>query len=179
MPLEGKGWEMLVLRIEEQRGEGRIRTVGKYQVYHDGSEIADLSGAVAELKGPGDNSNVGLARRIEAGRYPLKLAPGPRYITNDFSQKDQGFSYPQPALLVGSTGNRISIMIHPARGFITSTGCICLSGELPNARSEIDFADSRSRVIAVIEDLRIFLADLFPHKGNATIPNASLLIEEC
>ena len=75
MPITGEGWEMHIVRHSEQRraSDGKRRTVGKYQVYHDGvAQIgADMSGTVAETRGPGANRPAENGRRIEAGRYPL------------------------------------------------------------------------------------------------------------
>jgi hypothetical protein len=57
-----------------------------------------------------------------------------------------------------------------------SVGCINPAKSLANAHADIDFTDSRARVIAVIDDLSAYLADAFPKKNGKPIPNATLVI---
>lgn len=70
MPITGTGWEMHIVRKSEQtRGEReRRRTVGTYNVFHNGKAVAGLSGTVAETRGLGDNSEPGNKRRIKGGQ---------------------------------------------------------------------------------------------------------------
>ncbi|MBU8977498.1 MULTISPECIES: hypothetical protein [unclassified Lysobacter] len=80
MPITGTGWEFHIVRQSEQRrdSDGKRRTVGRYQVYHDGVAQTGpgLSGTVAETRGPGANRPRGNNRRIEPGRYTLATQGG-------------------------------------------------------------------------------------------------------
>lgn len=44
MTITGQGWEMLIRRTQEQRREsdGKRRTIGTYQVFHDGVVVPEL-----------------------------------------------------------------------------------------------------------------------------------------
>jgi hypothetical protein len=68
MPIQSKGWELLITRVREEVRNGKRRTVGKYQVFHDGKAVRALAGMCAETRGPGDNSKAGNNRRIEKDR---------------------------------------------------------------------------------------------------------------
>ena len=76
MPISGQGWELLITRQAEQRrdSDGKRRTVGKYQVFHDGvaQTGASMKGMTAESRGPGANKPKNNGKRIEQGRYPLR-----------------------------------------------------------------------------------------------------------
>jgi hypothetical protein len=71
MPISNTGWKLHIIRDAEQRrpSDGRRRTVGRYQVYHDGvaQTGAGLSGMTAEAKGPGANTPADNGKRIEKG----------------------------------------------------------------------------------------------------------------
>ena len=56
-------------------------------------------------------------------------------------------------------------------------GCLNPSGELDDAAANIRFAESRLRVIALIEDLRGYLGRSFPEHNNRRIPNARIIIK--
>ncbi len=86
MPITGQGWELHVVRKTTHSrsvGTSRIRTVGTYQVFHDGTAQTGpgLAGTMAESKGPGKNAPAGNGRRIEEGRYPLSTQNGAHYKT--------------------------------------------------------------------------------------------------
>ncbi len=95
MPITGTGWEMCITRKSEQRraSDGKRRTVGDYQIYHDGQKQtgAGLSGMVAETRGPGDNTHENNNRRVEAGRYPLATQDGVKYVTIGYKKFGQYF----------------------------------------------------------------------------------------
>jgi hypothetical protein len=82
----------------------------------------------------------------------------------------------RPALLLMNTGHRVGILLHPARGFLWSVGCINPSAAISLADVNIDFIDSRKRVIAIIDDLTGFFGPAFPKTGGAAIPGASIVI---
>ena len=181
MPITGKGWEFHIVRKSEQAREsdGKRRTVGRYQVFHDGVKQngAGLSGTVAETRGPGSNAQAGNNRRVEAGRYPLATQDGGRYCTIGFNPSEASNQIRKPALELTSTGKRSEILIHPGQGFLSSIGCINPCTSLPNAEEPIDYAPSRQRVIAIIEDLKAFLGTSFPTKNGKAIPNAFVVID--
>jgi hypothetical protein len=48
---------------------------------------------------------------------------------------------------------------------------------LPAAKTDIDFVDSRMRVIAIIDDIKAMLGPSFPSKNGRPIPKAALVID--
>ena len=181
MPILGQGWEFLVVRASVQRrnSDGRRRTIGKYQVFRDGVRQtgAGMKGTTAEAKGPGANIPINNGKRIEQGRYPLLThAPG-HYATIGFSASVDPDAEPKPSIEVGETVERTDILIHPGDGFLSSIGCINLCTMLPDANEPIDYAPSRKRVIAVLENLKDFLGNEFPTRNGKPIPNAFLVVD--
>lgn len=181
MPITGQGWELLVIRQHEQtRADGRRRTVGTYQVNHNGvvQTGPDLSGALAEAKGPGANFPPENGRRIAPGRYPLWTQDGTKYKTwqyhPDDTDPDMG---PKPALELKKTGARSEILIHPGTGFLASIGCMNPCTSLPDANERITYAGSRRRTISLIEDLQTFAGAHFPGVNGKIIPNAFVVVE--
>jgi hypothetical protein len=172
MPITGVGWEILVERVKEERRDNRLRTRGKYQVFRDGVLVAGLGGSCVETRGPGDNSEEDNGKRIEQGRYPLGTHDGARFATINYPNTGR-----RPALKLNKTNKRTDILIHPASGFKSTIGCINLSRTLANAQADIDGTDSRKRVIAVIEDLKNFLAKDFPKNDDKPIPRAFAVID--
>lgn len=181
MPIQGSGWELHIVRKAEQRraSDGKRRTVGDYQVFHDGVRQtgAGLSGMVAETRGPGANRPVGNNRRVEEGRYPLFTQDGTRYVTIGFAQSGNAAASPKPGLELKECDQRLEILIHPGRGFLSSIGCINPCTSLPNAEEPIDYVPSRRRVIALIEDLRAFAGAGFPTRNGKRIPNAFVVVD--
>ena len=96
-------------------------------------------------------------------------------------QRFSTINYPntgrRPALKLNKTNKRTDILIHPASGFKSTIGCINLSRTLANAQADIDGTDSRKRVIAVIEDLKNFLAKDFPKNDDKPISRAFAVID--
>ena len=177
MPIVGTDWEMHIVRKSVQsRGRSR-RTVGTYKVFHDGKAVAGLSGMVAESPGPGDNSTPDNGRRIEAGRYPLLTQDGGKYATIGYTANRNPAALRRPGIELDNTGKRTEILIHPARGFLWSIGCINPCTSLPNAAEDIEFDNSRSRVIALIEDLESFLGRSFPSQNGKKIPRAFVVLD--
>ncbi len=177
MPIQNTGWELLITRLREDNRNGRRRTVGRYQVFHDGRPVPALSGACAETRGPGDNSKEGNNRRIEAGRYPLRTQDGKKYVTIGYLKSTSRTKIPRPGLAVYNTNKRKGIVIHPGRGFLSSVGCINPAKSLAKSKADIEFVDSRARVIAIINDMKTFVGASFPTKNGRPIPNASLIID--
>jgi hypothetical protein len=172
-----KGWEILITRIFQQTRGKRVRTVGLYQVFHDGI-LTDIAGMTAESPGPGDNNHAGNRKCIEVGKYPLFTQKGDRYVTIGYKTKGGPRNLPKPGIELGGTGKRQEILIHPGVGFLASTGCINLSHPLQSGDRDIDFENSRKRVIAVIDDMKNFLGADFPKKNGCPIPNASVVIKQ-
>lgn len=181
MPIQSTGWEFHIVRKSEQRrsSDGKRRTVGRYQVFHNGvaQKGAGLSGTVAETRGPGANKPAGNNRRVEVGRYPLFTQDGARYVTIGFKNSESTSATPKPGLELKDTGQRSEILIHPGQGFLASIGCINPCTSLPDADEMIDFVPSRARVIAIIEDLKKFSDGSFPSKNGKRIANAFVVID--
>ena len=183
MPITGQGWELLLVRETEQvnpADPAELRTVGRYQLFHDGlaQSGALLSGAFAEAKGPGDNSTPGNGRRIEPGRYALQSWGGERYVTHGYSTaEDDPEVLPLPGFELRGCLPRTEILIHPGAGFLRSVGCINPCGALPDASASIGYADSRRRVIALLDDLRAYLGAAFPTENDLPVPRAFVIID--
>jgi hypothetical protein len=180
MPINGQGWEFHIERRTTQRrlSDGKVRTVGTYQVYHDGRPVAGLSGTVAESRGPGDNSMARNGKRVEAGRYPLWTQDGTKYDTIGYVRNESVSARPKPGIELKDTGRRSEILIHPGvNGFLSSIGCINLCTRLPDAAEIIDYPGSRRRVIAVIEDMKAWLGKRFPLENGRRIPDAWAVID--
>lgn len=181
MPILGIDWEFHIVRQSEQSraSDGKRRTVGRYQIFHDGVRQtgSGLSGTVAETRGPGANQPSGNNRRIEAGRYPLATQAGTRYVTIGFRDSESSAVIPKPGIELLETAPRSEILIHPGRGFLSSIGCINPCTRLPDASEMIDYPGSRRRVIAIIEDLRTFLGNQFPSQNGRRIPRAFVVVD--
>ena len=179
MPIIGQGWELLVRRTHEQRrqSDGKRRTIGTYQVFHDGVVVPELAGVTAESAGPGSNAVAGNKKRVEARRYPLFTQAGTNYVTFNFSPSENQNGTPKPGVELKETGNRSEILIHPGIGFLASVGCINLARSLPHAAEPISYSGSRRRVIALIQDMKTFLGVMFPTQNGRRIPNAHMVIE--
>jgi hypothetical protein len=177
MPIAGRGWELFIQRSSEQTRGGRRRTIGTYQIFHDGAPQAALRGTSVETKGPGDNKVAGNGRRVEAGTYPLATQAGTHYVTIGYLVSDDPDQTPKPGLELRDTGNRSEILVHPGHGFLASVGCINLTRALKNGTTDIPFVDSRNRVIAAIDDLKAFCGPSFPHHNGQPIANATVVIE--
>lgn len=188
MPITKQGWEIHIQRERVQTRSGKTRTVGSYQVFHDGVAATSfdlngndvpLFGTTAESKGPGQNVTPATSSkpsRIAQGRYPLKTSGGPTYVTNGYRQ-DLQIKAKMPGIELRKTGNRTDILIHPGKDeFLSSIGCINLCTSLPKASQNIDYADSRLRVIALIEDMKTFLGNV-PAGGDEAILNAFAIID--
>jgi hypothetical protein len=180
MAITGNGWEFHIERKVEQRraSDGKRRTVGNYQIYHDGVKQTGqgMFGMVAETRGPGDNQQAGNNRRVEQGRYPLFTQAGTKYVTIGYKESESIGAIPRPGIELMDTGNRAEILIHPGIGFLSSIGCINPCTNLPNANEPIDFIPSRRRVIAIINDMKSYIAG-FPTNNGKRIPNAFVVVD--
>jgi hypothetical protein len=175
MEIAGEGWEILVRRTSTQRrpSDGKVRTIGTYQVFHDGNPVTGLSGVTAESRGPGDNSVAQNGKRIENGRYPLWTQDGTKYDTIGYVQNESTGARPKPGIELKETGARAEILIHPGvNGFLSSIGCINLATSLPNTGEIISYKGSRRRVIALIDDMKLYLGGDFPTRNSRRIPRA-------
>ena len=171
------GWTFFVQRLREEYRSGKsfVRTVGTYQVFHDGVAVAGLGGMTVERQGPGDDSATGTAehRCIVARTYPLRSHDTVDYATVGFETDGE---HPRPAIGVGDTDFRTGILIHPAEGYGSTIGCINLSGTLHDATSDFTLADSTARVIAVIQDLQQASGGHLPSDGP--IGNCRLIVAD-
>jgi hypothetical protein len=181
MPIDGTGWEIHLIRdsVQTRAGDGKRRTVGGYQIFHDGVAQTgpDMSGAFAETRGPGDNSAVGNNRRIEQGRYTLRTQGGTKYKTFAYSESASSGTSPKPGIELKGCEPRSEILIHPGRGFLSSIGCINLCTSLPDAAEGITYVSSRRRVIAMLDDMAAFLGSGFPNQNERPVPNAHVVID--
>ena len=180
MRISGSGWELFVRRLGLHRLGEQTRTYGAYQVYLDGAPVARLAGFVCECIGPGDNSVPGNAQRIRQGRYPLSTQFGENYRTIGYSEDmTTPATRRMPGLLLRETHRRTAILIHPGHPpnlFLSSVGCLNLTRALaPN--EDMDFWESRARVIALIDNLREFAPTAFVDERITPIPNARVVIE--
>jgi hypothetical protein len=179
MPIAGRGWELHVTRLGLQSAGAKKRTYASYQAYQDGQPLADLSGFLCECVGPGENAVAGSRKRIEQGRYPLLTQFG-RYKSIGYStDTSTAGKPPMPALLLGETGNRVGILIHPGHPpnlYLSSIGCFNPTGPL-SATDTMDFWDSRSRVTALIDDLRRFAPSAFANAEDTGIHEAWVVID--
>lgn len=169
-------WELRIRRLSVQRRGERIRTVGTYQVRHAGGAPSGLGGFTVEAGGPGDNAVEGSGVRIEAGVYPLCVNVSASYRTVGFDPAADEASPLKPCLGVGGTGARTFILVHPGWGFSAAVGCIQPTGELSNGDEDIDYPDSRSRLLALLADLTACSGAPEPRHG-ALLPGARLVIE--
>lgn len=179
MPIKGEGWEIHIKRVTTQKraSDGLVRTVGTYQVYHDGI-ATHLSGQVAESGGPSNNDKPGSKKRILPGRYPLWTQDGTKYDTIGYVENEATNARPKPGIELGGTEPRKEILIHPGvNGFLSSVGCINLCTNLPNAEELISYPGSRKRVIALIEDMKAYAPSTFPKQNSKRIPNAWAVLD--
>jgi hypothetical protein len=181
MPISGQGWELHIIRETEQYrpSEGRRRTVGRYQVYHDGVAQTGpgMMGATAEAEGPGANEPADNGKRIEEGRYPLwTQAPG-GYATWNYDTSESEGAAPKPGFELKDTGDRYEILLHPGHDFLASIGCINPCTSLPDAAEDIDYAPSRRRVIAIIENMKAYVGSAFPKSNGMEVPKAFIVID--
>jgi hypothetical protein len=152
-----------------------------YQAYFNGQTLS-ISGMTAKCQLPGDNGISGkqLHNCISAGTYPLSTHAGAtgKYSTTRYSTAQSVGARPYPAIRVENTGQRDGILIHCAKGYLWSIGCINLGSQLNNAGDNTDFDDSRKRVIALIDSMRNALGTAFPRSDNEEIPGARLVIRD-
>ena len=184
MPFEiqGHGWELHVKRLGLQRRAGeRVRTYGAYQVFIDGDPATSLSGHICECAGPGDNTAHGKKDhlRIQEGRYALSTQFGKRYRSVGFTDDA---THPMPAFLVLGTQVRTAVLVHPGHPpglYLSSIGCLNPTKPL-RTDQDMSFAESRARVIAMIESLRRHDLGAFASKKighNTAISDAFIVID--
>jgi hypothetical protein len=177
IPTKIEGWVLRVRRLRQELRAGMsfARTVGTYQVYHDGVPVEGLAGVTVERQSRGDGA-AGKENRlpIGAGQYPLLVHATKKYATTKYHSNG---SSPRPALQVGHSSEGAAVLVHPAGGYGSTLGCINLAGPLSGPRKNMTLADSISRVIAVIEDLRAYVGQSFPRKAGGRIADALILIE--
>lgn len=179
MPITGQGWEMHIVRQSVQNNGHRVRTVGTYQVFHNGvaQQGGDMKGMVAEAGGPGANAPAGNGLRVEQGRYPLATQNGEQYLTFGYRDSTDSGVHPQPGFELLSTGERREILIHPGHDFLASVGCINPCTLLEDENEPITFSSSRRRVISLIENMKSFVGSGFPNSNGQNIPRAHVVID--
>lgn len=180
MPITGQGWELQVTRLGLQTHLGVTRTYSTYQAHRDGVAIADLFGHICECTGKGDNTTPGNKKRIKAGRYPLSTQFGKKYRSMGFSMDTHTPAVlAMPGLLLMKTGNRTAILIHPGHPpklYLSSIGCLNPTKPL-GKNDNMDFFESRTRVIALIDSLHAFNPQSFRNGHPMQIPGAFVVID--
>jgi len=179
MPISGNGWELLVKRLGLHVTGARKRTYSTYQVFENGQAIPALGGYMCECVGPG-NLVAESGKRIKEGRYPLWTQFG-RYRSIGYSTDVQTAGKPpMPAILLSGTRPRTGILIHPGHPpnlYLSSIGCLNPSNPLESNES-MNFWDSRSRTVALIDSLKSFDPTAFQHESTASrIRDAWAVIE--
>jgi hypothetical protein len=175
-------WELRVKRLGLQSRPGeRVRTYGAYDVFIGGDAVPGLSGHVCECTGRGDNTVHGKNHhlRIEEGRYALSTQFGPLYRSAGFTNDT---THPLPGFLLLGTEVRTGILVHPGHPptlYLSSIGCFNPTNPL-RADQDMDFTDSRKRVIALIDSLKMQDPAAFAHDriGHDTaIQNAFMAVD--
>jgi aerobic-type carbon monoxide dehydrogenase small subunit (CoxS/CutS family) len=179
--IERHGWELHVKRLGLHRAGERVRTYGAYQVLIDGEPVTSLSGHVCECTGPGDNTAHGKKQhlRIREGRYALSTQFGERYRSVDFTDDAR---HPLPGFRLLGTKVRTAVLVHPGHPpdlYLSSIGCFNPTGPL-TADQDMSFAESRARVIAMLDSLRqrdpaAFAKDKIGH--NTAIAGAFIVVD--
>jgi hypothetical protein len=180
--IEGHGWELQVKRLGLQQRVGeRVRTYGAYQVFIDGAPATSLSGHICECTGPGDNTPHGKAEhlRIQEGRYALSTQFGDLYRSVGFTD---GPTHPMPGFLLLGTEVRTAILVHPGHPpslYLSSIGCFNPTKPL-KAEQDMDFTESRTRVIAMLDSLRMHDPAAFASDNigqNTAIANGFIVVD--
>jgi hypothetical protein len=165
-------WELRVSRKTEQTRNGKRRLVGRYQVFHDGRPAIGLHGAIAESLGPRATAPV-TDETPEV--FCAHVINDEKYATIGYSLNANPAALQRPGLLFVSADQQRRLLLHPARGFCWSVGTIHLASKLDHSAFDIDFADSRARTIALIDDLRAFVGFGFPTSAGSKIPRAKIM----
>jgi hypothetical protein len=196
MPITGHGWEFHVQRLGMHRRGDEVRTYGSYQVLIEGAPAplrngVPLAGFVCETEGPGRNHPENNGLRIEQGRYRLTTQFG-KYVSIGYSTDTQVAAKPHmPAIALTDTDKRTGILIHPGHparagdppfAFLSSIGCFNLTAAL-QPPDDIEYFESRARVIALIDSLAEFAPAAFHDnhghaiKQNTVIPRAFAVVD--
>jgi hypothetical protein len=84
-----------------------------------------------------------------------------------------------PGLLLMETGNRTAILIHPGHPpklYLSSIGCFNPTKPL-GKDDDMEFLESRTRVLALIDSLRAFNPASFQRSRPTPIPDAAVVID--
>ena len=88
---------------------------------------------------------------------------------------------PMTAVRLLETGRRTGILIHPVyppedKLYVASVGCLNPTGPLAPDQSA-DFWDTRQRVVAIIDSLRLFRPEAFDQATPTPIAGAAVSID--
>ena len=86
---------------------------------------------------------------------------------------------PMPGLLLKETGQRTAILIHPGHPpklYLSSIGCLNPTNPL-GKNDNMEFFESRARVIALIDSLHAFSPESFRAGRPMQIPGAFVVID--
>lgn len=168
------GWELRVERLVVHKRGDRLRTYGRYDVFIDDLAHPDLAGFICEAPGPGDNGLAGKDKtRVAAGRYQLYRHRTRNYATDHYEDEKLrpfpaiGFLLPAPAV-------RDGLLVHGAHEregegrsdlYLSSVGCLNPT-RARTAEQDMDFWESRGRVVAMLASLRTYAAGASPGVGE-------------
>jgi len=181
MPIAGQGWELHIERFRVDPGGDRKRTVGRYQVYRNGQPVDSLSGQICECAGPGNNEQPRSGKRIRPGRYPLYThgTADTKYRTVHYAESTAPAEEPMAGFLLYPTGSRGPILVHPAHPphlYLSSTGCLNPTRPV-GPRENMNYSDSRQRVIDMIEELKRLVGGSLPEESRHRIEDAWAVID--
>lgn len=187
-------WELTIQRLAHDERDGRVRTYGSYSLAIGGVPQPTIAGSTCEAPGPGDNGREGKdRRRAREGRYPLCFHWTARYRTCGFEDDPEGRAlHPLPCIefLLPEPRIRTGLLIHPAHPseagarreglfsdlFLSSIGCVNLTSAI-SPDQEMDYADSRARVLAILASLDGFVAEgLRSCAPDSVLPRAFLTL---
>ena len=154
---------------------------GNMLTWSTGSVFSDSTSEYTDLNtGPGDNTPQGKSEhlRIHEGRYALSTQFGEHFRSVDFTDIA---AYPMPGFRLLGTEVRTDILVHPGYPptlYLSSIGCLNPTQPL-TADQDMDFEESRARVIALIDSLREHDPAAFASNklgDNTPIANAFIVI---
>jgi hypothetical protein len=120
--------------------------------------------------------------RVREGRYALSTQFGSHYRSVGYTNDATHATHPMPGFLVLGTSARTAILVHPGHLpnlYLSSIGCFNPTNPL-KADENMSFAESRTRVIALIDSLRLHDPAAFADDkvGDSTaIANAFIVVD--
>lgn len=168
-------WILTINRQEIHTTGPKPRTYGTYDLQIGGK--SRLSGFMCEPIGP--SSSYTKKVRIAAGLYRAQIHLGKMYKTIDYDiSKSPSQDFNMPAIKLEDRGTRDFILIHPAHEptlYLSSVGCLNPTSALIESQN-MDFEDSRARVIDLIESIKAFAPSAFINPYQDKIIDGAIII---